>query len=65
MVEVILTLLYKTVVCDVDWPELSNSNIVVGCMVPCHVSHDVGIVLLSMVLVASCVDGALASVALQ
>ncbi|KAI7779596.1 hypothetical protein LA080_000708 [Diaporthe eres] len=50
-VEVTLTLLYNTVVCDVDSPELSNSKTVVGCIVPCHVSQDVGIVAVGCVAV--------------
>lgn len=51
-VEVMLTLLHKTVFCDVDSPELSNSKTVVGYIVlPCHVSQDVGIVAVGWVVV--------------
>lgn len=49
MVEVILMLLYTTVVGDVDAPGLGRSNIVVGSKVSYHVSHDVGIVVVGCV----------------
>lgn len=43
-VEVILTLIYKTVLCAICAPEFCKLDNVVGSKASCHVSHDVGMV---------------------
>lgn len=49
--DMIVILSYKTLASKVDMPELGKLNTIVGLGVSCHVSQDVGIVVVACVVI--------------